>query len=1784
MRKSQVMTTVSAIALAAAALPMSAVFDNPARGEVTIDWSFTAVPDVVISNTAIGIPTELEQINKGVVAATVDNTIISNPPVGIQDYGDGVDAVIVDLNDATSMAIGTKGVNFIGLNVVSGADGAVAGSAEINRGATSIDALVSGTDIRLAGEDSGAGSSYSTDLNLIEATTIGNLADNTISGNVNPLLISGEDGLANIGQGANEFLEATATLMVANMQINEELDSFTAGVDTSRIGSLALAIDNAAIKGMPLSVEANEISAGITGNDADNLLSITDDKDVVLNATAGVINAQLNDDGAGALVIKASVLSSDIEAGDTTVIDEPIDALVGSSIDFSDNDIGAAATASTATNVLEIDGVTIQGNFTPAGSNDFTVNTNAGNAEGHTRALGDIYVASLQYDEASVTATVGGAPGDADDGDLNVLVEDVTGSTVQAGDTKLLGKFDDGIFDGNTITTSARGNVVTNLIDVSGVATYSALTALGSTQNTGSGNQHVASTNGDMQVSVATMGGSTGLITGSSVVADGNVLSSTSVTNTGNNEIAIDATTITGPGINPDEVNLGFMSRSWHTNLVASATTDIALVSNQHTISGTETSAVTGSFIVDAADVGGAVGSIVTDSSVSASGNTASALTVGNAIGENTIEIADTATFDASVALVSFQLAQDGSTKADLIMSATVAPSDDDIVNKDIAIVDVTSSAVTTVDSHFFVNENSISAEVYGNLVAGGTNTISIDGVTVGDNDMGARTAAGSKAGEVKIGAIEAQVDRDIAGDGLPQTTVNSGFSLISDQSFEDSGINPVIASIQGSIIGEDSIDVSIGSTDLAAVVSDVDVSVNDNDLTARVRLNTSSNALKIGQNAPVQTLDANVTLVNTQTFWDELNAGDGAGLIQVDIFDAEIDVQVDAGATTIDALNVAANGNAVTAEARISSAVNSVAVSAQTQVVTDIVAGADVQSVNIGIGTNTGDGKNVVRSEVGLLNDQDFSGLMDGGDIADSGVSAEIDESDIWVTVTTDDGSLTNSTAEADGNSFRALALGNVAVNSLSLDIGTVDLSGALIGGGAGNAPLAIISNAQRGSHADDAEAGFWAEVDDNYISVNLASIDNDITNVQASVDGNSIEATARVNNGKNVLDVTGGTYEQAAATTPLVQALNLTGGGDVAAEDLAFGIASYQYNGYDVEAFGEDTDLSVYAGEDGTSIEASSFSVSYDAFQIQARSNDNINDASVTFTTNNVSAFAANVQRPGADTVEVLATGEDIQFLVSGEDTTADDTSVDVDGNNLSVIGTVNRALFNALSVDGTNLFSGTGTTTPAATIDPNVGGNVSVVSDASVLNVQGEDSVGSGYDEVVDVLLDENDFYAAFDVFNSGSISIDNNSVLGQGIIHSASNLLGMGATYTYDEGTGGISVASGNAANIEATASIISQQIVTDDSEVTVRGEDTDLRIFGEDISSTEAVSFSVSNNKLTNQAIGGTVLNRMDVIASASITGVVAAPTPEMGDLTAGNPITSNADFNIVNYQAGEPEVFAQGEDTDLGIEIDSDADGDALTVSGNKLETSATGFNASNVLVLNAKAASDVTAAVLNRQDIANATVEAVQEDDIQLYIESDGFGANTSSLRLEDNVVTSTANGNVALNALSTTAVASLQQSTGAGITIDPDAAVVMAPTGSDYTVLNYQTMVDASSISEVDDVSIYVDDFSGATGINSSAVSVSDNSVKAASTGSSAQNFLVLNTNTFQHPTATVGNLQLNSGATITATVTNVSIGIGNGGGNITDSSNSSFTVRGNSVGATAIGASAVNSITGD
>ena len=1776
MRKSHVLATVSVIALSTG-MAVSGAKASPIVSNLTLDWTLPAGPTLTteVGSYSAAATKIQDNNNKTDIAAKNTTTGIGGQTKSVAD---GTITLNVDKNTDFSTAIANTFTDSVDLWVATGSadtSAAIAATLQMNRALTEINADVTGASLFATTLDLGAGSAQTLDTNAIRATATGNIGIDFVSGDLNPLLSSTEIGQSNISDGNATNLNASATILAATGQFNDNLVKTTATISDSFITSLAT-VDGApttALVGVDLSVQDNTIAAAFTGNngtttvDLDNDLDVKQASDTILNGTIGVVNAQQNT--TAATTFSATVNGSNIEAGATKGGINPIDDLSGTKLDFTGNDITAAATGSTAVNTLHDDGVSIVGTFPGAGKfdlgQDFTGLVAAGGSKAQALAFGDVYVDSYQWGEVTVNAAVGNTK----DSDLNVLVEDVANSTVLAGS----------VGDGNTIGSSATGHDVTNSIDIEGVTNYKALTTLVSAQVTNTGNKQTASTNGDLTVSVATQtqanGTVLGVVDGSAIKVEGNSLYSEAITNTGANTIEIDATTVTGIGVDPDFQ----MARSWHSNLIARSTSDITLINGQQVEDSTVTSNTTASIIVDVADLGGAAGSKISNTSISASSNGVSALTVGNMIDENSITVADAATFNASVGLVSFQLTQDNAGGAGLAMSAAVSPGDASAIVQVQATAAKINDPVLTkgVADAISADKNVISAQVFGNLVAGDTNSINISGVTVGDNNMGARTASPS-----------AIVDRQTEGDNLPQTGADSGFVLISDQSFEDSLNNPVKASISGNFVT-----VEVGST-ATSILTDIDVSASSNKVTGAVALNTSNNAI----NVDAQSLNANSSLVNTQTFWDEENQGDGAGSIVVDLGSGDIFTTVNAGATDIDDIHAEVNSNTVLASGRINLATNAMSIDAGTQTITGILANKDVPSVSIGKGLST------LRAENGVLNDQAYNGLIAGG------VNVDLSGNSASLTIATTDGDFTDSTAEVDGNSFRAQALGNDALNMLALDVGTYDLS-ASVKSNDGNPPIGVILNAQR---AYDSFGTFLytapldAAASGVGVTVDVSGVDG-IGNSQISVDGNSVRTLARVNNASNVLTVTGTTYEPVAnGTSPAVEAQGVPGGASLDAKNYAFGIGSYQLNGNDVNStvtsgFATLVAQGPLVTTGPATVTGSALSVDGNSFVAEARGNDNSNQASVTYTTNYASAFVANVQEgddglagtvgDSSTLITATATGNTISIDADATTENFDKSSVSVSGNAIAALASANRVLINSLEVDGTNLYSGSTDNTPFAAIDPaNVGtADVTVNSDLAVLNVQGAPSVTADQTEDVVAFVSGNTLNAVIDQVDTGSVTVDNNLVLGQGVIHSATNLLGAGVDYSFNSAGKLVVTDLGHNTNIAgATGAVISQQIVTAGSSVDVDVASTVIETDIQSIAGTGAVAATISGNQVRGEGIGATSTNRIDAVTGASITGVVGTPTPVLGDLTAGNPLVVNADFGILNYQAGEPDVDTDVTGTDILMDLHSKLSGDAVTMQSNVVNASSTGFNTSNVIVLDAGSSSDTTANVANRQDQDNAAVTAsVSDTGIRAFSESAlDSGAENSSVRVLNNVVSADAGGNVALNALVTSAGASLQESSGAGSTINPAAAQTIAVTNSDYSVLNWQS-IDGTAGSGVvsatnTGTTITIDDFSGSTGVDSSSLAVTGNEVTASAVGNSAVNSLVLNTGTFQHPSASIASLQTTSGATISASVSGATVGIGNSLLINANSSNSSFSVQGNSVGATAIGNSGSNSITGN
>jgi hypothetical protein len=1699
MLKLRVLTTVSAVALGTAMGVSGAKADN-----LTIDLSTPPGSLVVAAGSSADAISNVNINLGGSESATAQNIVIAfpNDTLAAHDVDGGLVNISVDAeNEVFAEATGNEAASFIDSYLASNGgvlndDGAVTlGSYQLNSN-HSVTALADNADIQADVRDLGAGSSVTVSDNLMRAVGVGNTADNEIAGDINPLLASDEIGQSLIRADGAPALVAGATALIGNVQINDGAATYEATVSDSRIGLLAQTEDKTTeIVGVPLDVTGNSASAAFTGNAASNAVDLGDGKAVTFVGTAGVANVQAND---GDFSFDAEVRNVVIEAGNTQNYspDAYISDLNGSTLTLEDNEITATATSNSAANSVSIDGLSQDG-ATTARRN--VVNFGADSASfgkaDTSEVKGDLFIANAQYSSVGVNADVNTG---AQAVGFNLLGEDAVGSTLVA--------------DGNEVSAAATGSIVDNEIAVTDATTFDSLVAINSLQYT-EGSQS-ATIDGTLTVDVASTEATLESVTKTSISVDGNSFTADAMGNSHSSSISIDGTTVDGPGslvINP--------ILSDRAGTAGGVSADISILNAQVLDGGAATSDVNSAINVDVAD------KVFTTASLNVTDNEFAALAIGNLSTEASVDI-DATTVLATVGVLNSQTVEDGA-----LLSANINPNTDTSAP---AFVDVDVAAgVDSVvkDAAIHADGNTFSSRVWGNLADSTTNSISISGVTVGDNQ-----------------AFEARtfVGRGAPGGFTPYTAMDSGFALLNDQSVEDLNTSVVTASATGDLVN-----VTVGSN--TADISDADITASKNSGTTSATLNQATNSIDVD----AITLNGSSSLANVQSLLDQ-DAVDGSAEIAVSQTDLDITVDVIAGGDVdVDRITAAANSNALLASARINLASNTVNVTAQTQTLDTTIDSTEpsgTKSVLLTAGSSNGQGENMI------VNDQAFQSLGVGG------VLVSMTDNDITVNVSIDDEDLDDSVVEADFNTVTTIAAGNDASNTLTIDVGSFDLSTADDNGAGGNlptnGPIGTIASNQYGA-AGQGSGGFTSVQTDTTIAVdvNRALVDDteDLRDSNLSVDGNSVRALARSNNVSNALIASGTSVTNGATPDPLAT----TAGTTLTLDNTTFAVGSRQVNSVDVTAGLLGTTISVEAGsafggalEDD--IEDSSITANSNLVVAEARGNDAANAAALNFTDNQAQATVANLQTSDSGVRYVASTAGTFITVLTDADNT-DDSSFSASGNAVGALGSANRAT-NTLSSAGTNVMFRNGDN--MTVYDPTPAPN-SLSSDASllVLNSQTSDNV-----EVdVDVFGTLIGVIAAGDV-NSGSLSADSNLIIAQATQHNAVNTLNINA---------GANIDSDPVDDRTPGAAVVSQQTLngTDtESDVTLAG----ITAIADDTRSDGSVAITAEDNQIIASSIGGTAVNTLRATAGAAID----ANNPSPQALGGTNNTSVSAGFAVLNVQT----AVNSSSDSDVqgaaiiagGLE---DYSFDSVTIADNLVRAEARGFVASNTLVLDAGSSSNATAVLASLQLQDDARIDA-NVGGVAILTGNIDEGAEDSSLTVAGNTVEAIASANRAVNRMESKAGATLQESSGLSSTIDPTAASQITVAGSDYTVLNVQgtsngTTVDAS----VSFVGIGIDGLEETTGVDRSALNVEGNQVLASAVGNEAINTLVLNTGTFQHPTASINNLQTNSGTTVTATVDGVAIGIGGITTLNANSDNSSLTVRGNSVGATAIGNSAVN-----
>lgn len=1285
--------------------------------------------------------------------------------------------------------------------------------------------------------------------------------------------------------------------------------------------------------------------------------------------------------------------------------------------------------------------------------------------------------------------------------------------------------------DKNLINAAAMGSAVVNEIDVGNATSFDSLVAVNSIQYT-EGTQTATNESLITVDTASSAPASAGVITKTGVSVDDNEESAEATGNSHATTININGTTLTGPS---DDTSSAISSDRAATK--GSVDADWSLLSAQVLDGGSASASLTTGINVDAADVE------FTTADLSVSSNDIHGQAIGNLSTEASINL-DAVTIDGTAAVANSQTVEDSA-----LLSSVIAANGPAFIDVDVAAG--RGGAITVANADVSVDDNIFNSRVWGNLADSTTNSISVKGVTVGDKDLP---------------YTEVSIDRDT--NPVSNTNISGGFALLNDQSVEDLNQSVVTASATGDLIN-----ITVGdNADPASSVTDTDISADKNAATTSATLNQATNEVGID----AVTNSASAVLTNVQTLTDQ-DGVFGSAQMKVDQNDLDITIDVIAGDEALSKINVTANGNSTLAAARVNLATNTLDVSAQTEIADGILA-SGINSVSVDL-----DRTPFTRGANLLVNDQAFLNL------GEQGVVVNVNDNDITINLSVADDDVENSTAEVNGNSITALAAGNDAANTLSLEFGSVDLSEAdVLGfppqpGVPANGPIANLVSNQWGLGGGDA-GGFTTNVNDATIAVDANA--NDTTDVEGatlSADGNTVRALSRANNVSNVLSAKGTTLENDVRTTPLAV---VTDAGGIFTEDTSVVLASRQVNSVDIASNVTKTAISVEAGslfglsEIADDLDSSSLTANSNLVVSEARGSDGANLLALDFTVNEGQAFLANLQFADENvnyTASTSATEISVLSSVGGE---LVDSALSASGNAVASLASANRAT-NTLTSNGTNVVTRNGDNT--VTYDPAALNNYQILpvpgtsfnapleveSQLAVLNVQGDpgdigvetDVSASTTGTLIGVLSEG--------LVESGSIKADSNLVLAQATQHNATNTLSI--TATANVAAEGIDWNPG--------ASVVSLQTISDGDDTSASVSLTGITAYGEDPRSDGSFAASASDNQIIASAIGATAVNTLQAVAGASLSG-----NSSFSPVTGGTDptIEVGAGYNVLNMQFGDgSSMVADVTGALIFAGSAEDYNNDTVEVSDNLVRAEARGFVAQNLLSLKAGSSSDATASVANVQQLDSSKVDS---DVAGVVIATGNFdeGAISSSLTVDGNSVEALASGNRATNQLITSAGATLQESAGAGATIDPAGVSRLVVTGSDYTILNDQSTDSSLITADVNFVGITVDGLNATTGVDNSSLGVEGNQVLASAVGNDSVNQLVLNTGTFQYPSATIANIQTNDGTTVSANVNGVVVGIGGLMTLDANSNNSSLRVRGNTIGASAIGNSAVNVIT--
>ena len=724
-------------------------------------------------------------------------------------------------------------------------------------------------------------------------------------------------------------------------------------------------------------------------------------------------------------------------------------------------------------------------------------------------------------------------------------------------------------------------------------------------------------------------------------------------------------------------------------------------------------------------------------------------------------------------------------------------------------------------------------------------------------------------------------------------------------------------------------------------------------------------------------------------------------------------------------------------------------------------------------------------------------------------------------------------SSALMDGNTFAASATAAEATNTLSQTADTVMEAGS------------SASLASRQEIENERGAQTYATIDDVELELDIG---DDAEGSYASISKNTVQAGANGLVALNAVDIEAGSIEgnkKFLDGTLSYKGLEIAKGNttlvsDQTIEDTVTATISEADMGIDVD---DDIGVGDYSDNGSTLLVADNL------VEAQATAGSAVNTLSQnasTSMTDSAAAVLASSQEMvrGAD---VKAELTNFDFDIDVEDDVKEVASTLAIRDNTMQAAATGLTSQNAMRIEAGTEITGNGYATTLtkkrnllSTVDYTVSNSQVVKGDVEAIVEQNEG--------------DENDLKINIgnDITSASSASISGNIVRALA--------------------TGASSINQGElmAGSVDGSGiGVVNQQFIK--SKIEAEVDDTFLEIeVGDD--SRDQSALSISNNAVVAAATAATASNSVTVEADTTLDGGEGYGAVIMTEKGFFDGFGTGA-ATLLNEQTSKGKVRVNAKDTDFEVLTDDNSEG-VVDVKDNTVLAQARGNIADNSVAMSAGTSIDPSAqGVLASNQARTGSIKANVED-------ADFFAVNAADKDREARVVGSTSvEGNLARSSVAAnTASNSFNVDAGTkagdanGIVLNGTTGLGLLGANAQYAVLNAQN-TSANLVSKVSNA-----DFRVSGRMLDGTASLTGNTVLADATGNSAQNVMDITAGIDSYGSASLINVQNQTGD-ITSIVRGVDMTV-----KFTspfDGAASTFRNSGNTVAATAVGNSAVNTL---